>query len=274
MSDIRSAIEYKSFTFKVTETKEITEDNIPYGIIKGYASTYGNVDRGGDVVMKGAFTKTLDQYRKNNRPVKMCYQHNSLDIIGGFAPHEMLDDDKGLFVAGKINLFVQRGKEAYALAKQGVLTDMSIGYSVDDYDIQGKTRRLKDLQLWEISMVGEPMNPQAQILDVKSNEQKKFNEKNVKEFNQNLELLKTLDDLSLMSKDYLESLLKRKVEEILIGTGNFSKAAAVYLAGRHSEWSDSKRADVSDSVDKDSQKVKSSEINDLLKDIKSLLGKN
>ena len=97
-----------------------------------------------------------------------------MDIIGGFPADKMMDDEKGLYCQGQINLEVQRGREAYALAKQGVLTDMSIGYSVDDGELLqdpktgGIVRQLKELTLWEVSMVGEPMNPDAKITEVKT----------------------------------------------------------------------------------------------------------
>ena len=80
----------------------------------------------------------------------------------------MREDDKGLFVVGEINLGVRRGLEAYNLAKQGVLTDMSIGYSVIDFGMVKGIRELKEIELWEISLVSEPANPSAQIVQVKS----------------------------------------------------------------------------------------------------------
>lgn len=161
-------IEYKTVNFELVETKEIQKNNQNLGIIEGYASTYSNIDRGNDIIEKGAFKKTLKDFIKKNRMIKMHYNHSMDDIIGGFDPSDVKDDEKGLYVKGEINLNVQRGKEAYALAKQGVLSDMSIGYSINDMEYDKNARVLKDLTLWEISLVGEPMNPQAQILSVKT----------------------------------------------------------------------------------------------------------
>jgi len=167
-------IEHKNIGFRVLETKEATVNGIKTGIIRGYAATYGDIDRGGDVILKGAFTESLKKYKASKRPIKMQYQHSMMDIIGGFDPSKMVDDEKGLFCEGSINLEVQRGREAYALAKQGMLTDFSIGYSVDEEDyIRPATastppiRQLKKITLWEISMVGEPMNPNAKVTEVK-----------------------------------------------------------------------------------------------------------
>lgn len=202
--------EFKSFSFQITETKEEDRDGKRYGIVKGYASTYGNVDRGGDRVMKGAFTKSLGDYQARNRPVKMYFQHNSYDIIGGFPVDKIKEDETGLYVEGEINLKVQRGKEAYALAKQGVLSDFSIGYSVDDYELSDGVRDLKTLKLWEVSLVGEPMNQQAIVTDVKSEK-----------------YVKTIDDV--------ENITKKEFEELLRETGAFSRQACVYIASRFNE---------------------------------------
>jgi HK97 family phage prohead protease len=160
--------ETKVFAFQISETKEIDIDGQRYGLVRGYASTYGNVDRGNDKVLAGAFTKSLNKYKGSGRPIKMYYQHDNKEIIGGFPIDKIRDDGNGLYVEGQINLDVQKGREAYALAKQGVMTDFSIGYTVNDYDLKAGVRELKDLDLWEISMVGEPMNEKANILSVKA----------------------------------------------------------------------------------------------------------
>ncbi len=158
----------KTISFDVIETKEVSRDGEQYGIIVGYASTYGNRDRVNDIILPGAFTKTIAQNAAEKRPIRMYYQHDSREIIGGFNPSLMVDDSKGLKVVGEINLAVQRGKEVYALARQGVLSDFSIGYSVKDFEIKKGVRHLKEIQLWEISVVSEPANPQAVITQVKS----------------------------------------------------------------------------------------------------------
>lgn len=161
--------EFKSFNFLINETKEIERDGKKYGIVKGYASTYGNIDRGKERVIKGAFSKTINDYKSRKRMVKVCYQHNTYDgIIGGIPFDKIIDDDSGLYVEAELNLEVQKGYECYALAKQGVISDFSIGYSVNDSEMADGIRDLKDLTLWEISLVGEPMNQLATITAVKA----------------------------------------------------------------------------------------------------------
>jgi len=160
-------LQYKNFPFEI---KEIKEDG-DYGIIKGYASTFGDVDRGQDRVIKGAFTETLQKFRTKNKQIPMLFQHGSNLLIGGFEIFK--EDDKGLYVEGKINLKVQKGVEIHSLAKQGVLKDFSIGYYATDYDYSKEDdeeiRNLTKIDLVEVSMVINPMNENANITDVKKN---------------------------------------------------------------------------------------------------------
>ena len=165
--------------FEMTGAEEKKVNNVSYGIIKGFASTYGNIDKGYDRIVKGAFDNTLKAYKENKRQIRMFFQHDYMSVIGGFPAYN--SDDKGLYVEGNINLDTQRGKEAYALAKQGVLTDFSIGYYTKKYnditetikdengtEVEIPVRELLDIELSEISLVTNPMNDKAIVTDIKS----------------------------------------------------------------------------------------------------------
>ena len=162
-------LERKIIPFQIQESKEVVKNGTNLGIIEGYAATYDR-DRGGDVIVPGAFKKSLKKFKKDNRPIRMFFQHSYIDVIGGFPIETVEENEKGLFVRGEINLDVQKGREAYSLAKQGVLSDFSIGYTIEDWahNKVENERILKEVTLWEISMVTEPMNQNARITDVKS----------------------------------------------------------------------------------------------------------
>jgi HK97 family phage prohead protease len=134
------------------------------GSFEGYASTFGNIDNGYDVVMPGAFTKSL-QDRPASR-VKMLWQHDPSQPIGVWST--ISEDSKGLFVKGRVLREVQKGAEAYALMKEGVIDSMSIGYRTleSDFTKEG-IRQLKELGLMEVSLVTFPMNDQATVTTVK-----------------------------------------------------------------------------------------------------------
>lgn len=144
--------------FSLTEAK----DGDGVGTIMGYASTFGNTDRVGDVVNKGAFKGS------KAANVMMFWNHNSSDVIGGWTKIE--EDDKGLYVEGELNLDVTRGREAYALLKRGHLKSMSIGYRIPPngakYDPSG-IRQLVKVDLIEVSLVAVPANPKAMITRTK-----------------------------------------------------------------------------------------------------------
>ncbi len=144
------------------------EDDEDKGEFEGYASIFGNKDLGNDVVDMGAFKKSLR--RRGPKGVKLLYQHDTKQPIGVF--DKIREDDRGLFVKGRLALGTQKGREVFELMKMGAIDGLSIGYKVDSkgysYDQGGKRRRLKEVDLMEISAVTFPMNPQATISAVKA----------------------------------------------------------------------------------------------------------
>ena len=81
----------------------------------------------------------------------------------------MREDEKGLYIRGKIS-DTQKGRDIQTLLKDGVLTEMSIGYDAVafDFDNEQGVRHLKEIRLWEVSIVTWAMNEEARIDEVKS----------------------------------------------------------------------------------------------------------
>ena len=158
-------VERKYFGGAVSEAKEESVNGIPVGIVKGYIATWA-LDRGNDRFVKGAFHDSLIELRARNRPIRLKDHH--FRTIGGFPIDRAFEDDKGLFAVGHINLEVQQGREAFSLAKQGVISDFSVMFSVIDFEMDGEIRIIKKAIVWEGSLVDEPMNPEAQITEVKA----------------------------------------------------------------------------------------------------------
>jgi len=151
--------------FEIKEVSERKEKGVPVGILAGYLATW-DIDRGKDRFIKGAFQESLAEHRNKNRMIRMKYNH--YEIIGGFPIETVYEDEKGLYVEGHINLETQLGRETYALAKQGVITDFSIGYSVQESEYNNGIRDIIKATIWEGSAVYEPMNEAARINEVKS----------------------------------------------------------------------------------------------------------
>lgn len=162
--------EHKAETLDIAFEYKAHHDEEEKGVFTGYGSIFGNKDLGNDVVVEGAFAKSIG--KKGARAVKMLYQHRQDEPIGVF--DEIIEDRRGLKVKGRLAMGTQRGREVYELMKMGALDGLSIGYRVDpkgvDYDEKGKRRYLKSVDLMEISAVTFPMNPRARVQAVKGAE--------------------------------------------------------------------------------------------------------
>lgn len=141
------------------EVKSLDDD----GHIEGHGAVFGNVDFGFDRIEKGAFKEFL---KSNDEPVPMLWQHMSSEPIGVW--DDLKEDSKGLYMAGQINLEVQKGREARSLTKQGAISGLSIGYRAVDYHYEDEVRVLKKLELHETSLVTFPMNPAARVVSAKN----------------------------------------------------------------------------------------------------------
>lgn len=152
----------KSFPFKMNEVDDS-------GVFSGYASTFGNVDLGGELVEAGAFTQTLIE---SGGKIPLLDHHDPTRQIGWNL--EAREDQHGLFVRGRLNLEVQAGREKHALMRQaaqvGARMGLSIGFRTlrDEADANDpRIRRLKEIELMEYSVVTFPMNPQATVTGLK-----------------------------------------------------------------------------------------------------------
>lgn len=130
--------------------------------VSGYASTFNNVDLGGDVVLRGAFSDSL----KAGEPIRFLYSHNPAQVLG--KPLALKEDEKGLRGTFRISK-TALGQDVHTLLKDGALDSFSIGYIPRDfeYDDAG-VRKLKAVDLLEVSVVAMPMNPAATVTAVKT----------------------------------------------------------------------------------------------------------
>jgi len=141
---------------------EIKSEEDGLGIVKGYGAYFDNNDAYDDVILKGAFSDTL----KNDRQIRMLSDHNMSSVIGVW--NKAYEDDKGLVVEGQINLETAKGKEIYALVKQGAISGLSIGFKCIDCKYEGDARIISKLDLYEVSFTAFPVNEMAQVTSIKS----------------------------------------------------------------------------------------------------------
>ena len=141
-----------------------------HGCFSGYASVFNELDEQGDRVLKGAFQKSLDTMMTHKAFPKMLWQHDATRPIGLW--EEIAEDDRGLFVKGRLILELKKAREAYALMKERVLDSLSIGYRVvrASQSPQSKERLIQEVELFEISLVTFPANRAAKITHLKTQE--------------------------------------------------------------------------------------------------------
>lgn len=156
-------IERKKFELK------IEAGSVADGMIRGFASTFGNEDQGYDIVEAGAFRQTI---KSNKGRFPILADHDPSKQIGWNIRAE--ETDHGLYVEGKLNmkdpLAVARHQLAMDALELGAKMGLSIGYSVVKWENDKErpmVRRLKELKLWEYSMVTFPMNVEAMVTDAK-----------------------------------------------------------------------------------------------------------
>ncbi|QNX28249.1 HK97 family phage prohead protease [Acinetobacter seifertii] len=150
--------------FKMQE-QTVQED----GFFSGYLAVFNNIDSHGDVIRKGAFLKTIEEWNSKGKYPAIFWNHDPDEPIGVFTL--MREDEKGLYVEGRLLISdIVRAKSTYALMKVKAIDGMSIGYITIQatQDPQTMIRELLELELVEGSIVAFPSNPNSLISSVKS----------------------------------------------------------------------------------------------------------
>lgn len=152
-------MQYKHLSLNSVEVKFDPESGRKFS---GYASVFGGVDSYGDTIEKGAYIKTLTN---RTRPVQMRWNHFG-PIIGKWT--NIQEDEKGLYVEGELTPNHSVANDVAALMMHKAIDGLSIGYFATDYEQDGAVRRLKEIQLFEISVVEEPADINARVGNIKS----------------------------------------------------------------------------------------------------------
>ena len=124
--------------------------------IAGYASIFNIADKGGDVVLKGAFAGA-------GQSVPLLWQHDSKEPVGFV--ERLVEDARGLRIVARV-VASGRGADAAALLRAGAIYGLSFGYRVKAArpDRARGVRELSALELVEVSLVTFPMQPLARVL--------------------------------------------------------------------------------------------------------------
>jgi len=129
------------------------------GEIVGNAWPFGSADSANDIITKGAFNLAVAE-------LPMLYGHNPDDLIGTWS--EAVETTDGLVTKGKLHMEQSRARAVHSLIKGGLVSGLSIGFKTKAFTRQGRNRVISALDLYEISVVRNPMHPRARILSAKS----------------------------------------------------------------------------------------------------------
>lgn len=149
--------------YKTTQLGSVIDADEKAGIVKGYASVFGNMDSDGDIITAGAYRKTITENRSR---IKYLYQHDLDKPLGKMIHLE--EDQKGLVFEAEIPK-TQLGKDVIELMKAGVITENSVGILPIQKQMKDGYREISEVKLYEVSAVTLAANDQAMILDVKGN---------------------------------------------------------------------------------------------------------
>jgi uncharacterized protein len=148
------------------EVKEVREN----GTFEGYGSVFNVIDSYRDIVLPGAFKQSLDDHSAKGSSPALLWQHDHKEPIGVW--ESMEEDDHGLKMTGRLAISTQKGREAYELLKMGAVKGLSIGFSIpkggEEFDEMRSVNLIKNVALWETSIVTFPANQESQVTGVRA----------------------------------------------------------------------------------------------------------
>lgn len=153
---------YKTMNLKADEA----------GKISGFFSTYEQTpDSYGDIILPGAFTKTIEKRKKTGHPFPICFNHDFSAVIGAC---EVTEEEKGPFMDG-VFLDTQLAQDVRKMVLSGAIYQFSFAYDVisrreptTEEKANGVENVLTEVEVYEVSVVTVPANQNAQITDIKS----------------------------------------------------------------------------------------------------------
>ena len=245
----RTSFDIKDISTRVISIKkfdekkgEDTEEEEEFFTFEGYAATFGNIDFTNDIIEKGAFVQSL-----KDRTPKLLDQHNSFEFPIGVID-EIDEDARGLFIKASLPMADDRvSKRIAPQMKIGSIDSMSIGFRpiVEERNEKTGARTLKEIDLFEISLVTFPANEKAIVTGVKS------------EFG--------IDDVENIKS-------KKDFEDLLKSAGAFSRKACTYLSSNFINIQS--ESGITNKDQKQSESVKSqSDLDELLGSMKNLTNK-
>lgn len=141
------------------------------GEFEALVSVFGNVDYGGDRVVKGAFAKSLARWQEIGDPIPVIWNHmweNPEAHIGKANPGDAVETDDGLLVKGQLDMDNPFAAQVYRLLAERRVKEFSFGYNLlDSKKAKDGALDLTEIELFEVGPTLKGMNPATELLAVK-----------------------------------------------------------------------------------------------------------
>ena len=175
ISSIQGEKSMSEIKTKAFEIKAENEAEGVAGIFTGYASIFGNIDSYGDVVARGAFTKSLATYGKDGAGIPCYWGHKMDDPMMNIGQTiSAIEDDRGLLVKVQLDLENPNAAYVHRLIKQGRVSMMSFAYEINEAawveTLEEQFYELRDLSIFEVSVVPIGANTSTEITSVKADQ--------------------------------------------------------------------------------------------------------
>jgi HK97 family phage prohead protease len=154
---------------------EVKDADTKKGIVTGYLASFGNLDADNDIIMQGAFTKSLTEMGPASvKPrIKYLLDHDTTKGLGVF--NILKEDAKGLYYEAQVGSH-NLGQDFLKMVDSGLITEHSIGYAVvkkslinPDADWKDQQTQLQELKLYEGSALQcWGANPDTPLTGVKA----------------------------------------------------------------------------------------------------------
>ena len=139
------------------------------GVFEAIVAVFNNVDRAGERILPGAFKGSLQRWAEKGRPIPVIFSHewDNLDAHIGYVL-KAEENERGLYVKAQLDMEEAFAARVWKKMQQGTLAEFSFAYDVLDYKEKEKVIDLTELELLEVGPCLVGMNPDTELLSVKT----------------------------------------------------------------------------------------------------------
>ena len=196
---------YKSFSLEVKDVDS------KQGIVTGYFSAFGNVDSDGDIMMPGAFKRSIQDWGPEGKGrIKHLLNHDPSKPLGKI--QVLKEDEYGLYYESKVGKH-NLGQDYIKMIESGLIAEHSIGFKTLREQKSGDANQIHEVMLFEgSSLTAWGANEATPLLGMKNMnniEQIQDQIKSFEKFIRNSDVTDETIDLCMLKVKQLAELIER-----------------------------------------------------------------